>query len=396
MIKQTIAVLLLSLRSIPSRIAPSFIIVVGIGGVVAVLMALMSLAQGFQATLAGTGANDRALILRSGSTSEINGTMPIEHYEIIRDFPGVATLHNEKLAAMETFVTVNMRQRSTPIDASIPMRGITAESFLVRPEVKIVAGRAIEFGKFELIAGTSAANQFEGIDLNSMIKIRGVDWLVVGYFSASGGAYDSEIWVDHKLLAASWHRGTMFSSMRVQLDNAAQFSAFKELVSTDKRLTAQAVRESDFYADQSKNTTNLITGVGILVGTIMAIGAVFAALNSMYTSLSSRTVEIATLRALGFHRLPLLISVLIESALVGSMGALLGGLLVYFTLNNVSVSTVAATSATFTQVAFKFMVTPDLLLKGIVLAILLALIGGFFPALGAVRKQIVDGLRYHG
>ncbi len=180
---QTLAILVVNLRSIPSRIAPSFIIVVGIGGVVAVLVSLLSMARGFESTVKNTGRDDRALVLRAGSTSEVNGNIPINQFGMIRNFPGVSAIDDTPLAAMETFVTINVPQRSNSSDAGLPMRGIGKESFLVRPEVNIISGRSIEFGKYELIAGISAANQFVGIDLNETVKIRGIDWLVVGIFS---------------------------------------------------------------------------------------------------------------------------------------------------------------------------------------------------------------------
>ena len=338
MIKQTLAILFVNLRSIPSRIAPSFIIVVGIGGVVAVLVSLLSMARGFESTVKNTGRDDRALVLRAGSTSEVNGNIPINQFGTIRNFPGVSAMDDTPLAAMETFVTVNVPQRNDSPDAGVPMRGIGKESFLVRPEVNIISGRSIEFGKYELIAGISAANQFVGIDLNETVKIRGIDWLVVGIFLSSGGAYESELWVDERLLAASWNRGDTFSSVLVQLSGADMFSEFEHLIESDRRLTVHAVRESEYYARQSENTTNLIRGVGLLIGLIMAVGAIFAALNSMYAALSNRTSEIATMRALGFSQTAILFSVLIESALLGAIGAGIGGSLVYFALNDVGLS----------------------------------------------------------
>ncbi len=393
MIKQTLAILLVNLRSIPSRIAPSIIIVVGIGGVIAVLVSLLSMARGFESVVKNTGRDDRALVLRAGSTSEVNGNIPLNQFGMIRNFPGVSAMGDTPLAAMETFVTVNVPQRSGSSDAGLPMRGIGKESFLVRPEVNIISGRTIDFGKYELMAGISAANQFIGIDLNEIVKIRGIDWLVVGIFSSSGGAYESELWVDERLLAASWNRGDTFSSILVQLSGADRYSEFEHLIESDRRLTVHSIRESEYYARQSENTTSLITGVGLLIGVIMAVGAIFAALNSMYAALSNRTSEIATMRALGFSQAAILFSVLIESALLGAIGAGIGGSLVYFVLNDVGLSTVAATSATFTQIAFKFMVTPQLLSSGAGLAILLGLIGGLFPAMSAVRRPITEGLR---
>ena len=396
MVKQTLSILVMSLRSLPNRLMPTSIIVIGIAGVVAVLLALLSLASGFESTLKSTGQDNRAIVLRAGSTSEINGSLSINQYNVIKDLAGVARANDKKLAAKETFVTVNLPKKDNSADASVPMRGISAESFLVRPEVNLVSGRNVELGKHELIAGVSAAGQIAGIEVNSTLMIRGVEWKVVGVFSAEGGAFESELWVDQKLLAAAWNRGETFSSMLVQLTSSEQFPQFEQQVRSDKRLTANAIRESSFYAEQSKTTTGLITAISLLIGAIMSIGAVFAALNSMYSAISARTTEIATLKALGFHRAPILLSVLIESALMASIGAVLGGLFVYSTLNGAGVSTAAATSSTFTQIAFEFMVTPTLLLAGVCLAIALGLVGGFFPALHAVRRPIVEGLRVRG
>ena len=396
MVKQTLSILVMSLRSLPNRLMPTSIIVIGIAGVVAVLLALLSLASGFESTLKSTGQDNRAIVLRAGSTSEINGSLSINQYNVIKDLAGVARANDKKLAAKETFVTVNLPKKDNSADASVPMRGISAESFLVRPEVNLVSGRNLELGKHELIAGVSAAGQIAGIEVNSTLMIRGVEWKVVGVFSAEGGAFESELWVDQKLLAAAWNRGETFSSMLVQLTSSEQFPQFEQQVRSDKRLTANAIRESSFYAEQSKTTTGLITAISLLIGAIMSIGAVFAALNSMYSAISARTTEIATLKALGFHRAPILLSVLIESALMASIGAVLGGLFVYSTLNGAGVSTAAATSSTFTQIAFEFMVTPTLLLAGVCLAIALGLVGGFFPALHAVRRPIVEGLRVRG
>ena len=396
MIKQTFSILFVNLRSLPNRLLPTSIIVLGIAGVVAVLLALLSMARGFESTLISTGQDDRAIVLRAGSTSEINGSLPINQYEVIRDLSGVASSNKAKLAAKETFVTVNLPNKNNTADVSAPMRGISAESFFVRPEVNLVSGRNLEFGKHELIAGTSAVDQIAGIEVNRTVNIRGIEWKVVGVFSAEGGAFESELWVDQRLLAAAWNRGQTFSSMLVQLTSSEQFPQFAQQVRSDKRLTADAIRESSFYAEQSKTTTGLITAVSLVIGVIMSIGAVFAALNSMYSAISGRTTEIATLRALGFHRAPILLSVLIESALMASIGALLGGSFVYCTLNGAGVSTAAATSSTFTQIAFEFMVTPTLLVTGVCLAIALGLVGGIFPALHAVRRPIAEGLRVRG
>jgi len=395
MIRQTFAIFIASVRSLPGRLAPSLIIVFGIGGVVAVLIGLAAIAEGFESALTSSGEADRALVLRAGSTSEINGSMSIDQFEIMRDLPAVAAVEGDKLASMETFVTVNLPQATSDATAAAPMRGITADAFRVRPEIAVISGRRLQPGKYEMLVGRSAARQF-GFAVDQVVTIRGVDWRVAGIFSAGGGAYDAELWVDQRLLAAAWNRQASFSSMLVRLRSADLFEEFQQQISADRRLTAHALRESDFYADQAKNTTALIQGVGMVVVRIMMVGAMFAALNAMYAALSKRSSEIATLRALGFARLPILLAVLLESCLIGAIGALAGGGLIYLLLQDTQLATTAATTATSTQIAFKFVVTPQMFATGVGLALSLALLGGLVPALSAVRQSIPWGLRRAG
>ncbi len=393
MLKTAFALLFVSLKSIGSRLAPSLIILFGIGGVVAVLVALFAIAQGFERTLKNTGQPDRVLVLRAGSTSEINGNMSTEQFEILRELPQIKRHDNNPLAARETFVTVNLPQLGSEVDGSVPMRGVSTESFAVRSEVTIVAGRRFEPGKFELVAGVKAAAGFQNLQLNQTIRIRGVTWQVVGLFSADGNAYESEIWTDEPLLAQTWQRTGSFSTMLARLDSPADFAEFKAALAADPRLTAHAIAETEHYASQAQNTAGLIRGVGLLVGSIMTIGALFAALNTMYSALATRVGEISTLRALGFGRGAILMSILFESALLGFIGAVLGAGTLYLFLNNLELSTVAATSATYTQIAFKFAISPALVGNAILLAVALGALGGLFPALRALRMPIPIGLR---
>jgi len=274
--------------------------------------------------------------------------------------------------------------------SSLPMRGVSEKAGQVRPEFSVTKGRQLEFGKFELIAGAGAALRIDGLDVGDTIRIRGDNWFVAGHFSTEGSAYESELWVDERLLAQLHNRGNTFSSMLVQLDSEQDFDSFQDQVATDRRLGARVLRETDYYSAQSEDTTQLIEGIGLLVGIIMSIGAIFAAFNTMYSALSSRTVEIATLKALGFSRGPIFFSVLIESMLLGLLGGITGGLITYLALNGYTVSSVGAT---FTQVSFAFMVTSELLVLGIVMAVILGLIGGSVPGVSAVRRPIVIGLK---
>ncbi len=389
-LRQTIAITWMNLKNIPSRIGSSLVIVVGIGGVVVVLVSLLAMAHGFESTLKGTGHADRALVLREGSTSEINGNIPLDQYPVITNKPGVAHVDNEPIASMETFVTVKLKEKGSDEVSSLPIRGVSEKAFQVRPEFAITEGRQFETGKFELIAGTGAARRIDGLDVGNTIRIRGDNWFVAGHFSTDGSAYESELWADERLIAQLHNRGNTFSSVLVQLDSDQNFDLFRDQVASDRRLGVHVQRESDYYTAQSENTTQLIEGIGLLIGSIMSIGAVFAAFNTMYSALSSRTIEIATLKALGFSRGPIFFSVLIESVLLGLLGGISGGLIAYLVLNGYTVSTVGGT---FTQINFDFMVTTDLLVFGIGIAVLLGLVGGSLPAVSAVRRSIIAGLR---
>ena len=385
-----LAISWMNLKTIRNRLGASIVIIVGIGGVVAVLVSLLAMAKGFEETLKETGRPDRALVLRAGSNSEINGNVPLDQSPIISFLPGVNQIDGQPNTAMETFVTVKLPKKANGELSSIPMRGVGKGSYRVRQEFSIVRGRKLAAGKLELLAGVGATARLEGLEVGSLVNIRGTDWLIVGHFTTNGSAYESEIWVDERLLAELYNRGSTFSSMLVQLESSSDFDRFKTAVENDKRLTTRVVRESDYYSAQSQATTELITGVGLIIGTIMSIGAVFAALNTMYSAISTRTVEIATLKALGFEALPIFFTVLMEALILALIGGAFGGLCTFAMLNGYSVSTVGGT---YTQVSFAFMVTGELLILGIGIALCLGLIGGLPPAFSAVRMSIVDGLK---
>lgn len=380
----------MNLRSLPSRLGTSMVVVVGIAGVVTVLVSLLAMARGFETTLRETGKHDRALVLRTGSNSEINGNMPIEQYPIVSHVEGVKKADGNPLASMETFVTAKLPDKDGSDLYSVPMRGVGERSFAVRPELEVVEGRILEAGKFELMAGRNVSQKIRGLDVGDTIKIRGIDWAVVGRFTTDGSAYESELWADERLIAELNGRGNTFSSMLVQLESPADFDHFEAQLKQDPRLTADAYRERDYYGNQSESTTQLIKSVGILIGTIMSIGAVFAAFNTMYAAVSVRKIEIAMLKAMGFSKLPIASSVLVECTLLALIGGTVGGLITYFVFNGYTASTVGGT---YTQVSFSFLVTQDILLTGIVLAVALGLIGGSVPAFSALKVPIVEGLK---
>lgn len=389
LLSQIIAISLMNLRNIPVRLGPSMVIVVGIGGVVAVLVALLAMAQGFQATMQGAGYDDRVIILRAGANSEINGSITFDQANIISNKPGILKNGTDPVIAGESYVSVNMVKHANNSTANVSFRGISKNSFQVRPEAAIVAGRNIEFGKFEIIAGAGAASQFRGLEIGNTLNLRNADWEVVGIFDTGGSIYDSEIWTDALMLNSVFGRGSTYSSMAARLSSSEDFEQLKTALESDPRLVTKIQRESEFYAAQSETTNQLITGVGVTVISIMAIGAVFAVLNTMYSAVSVRTVEIATLRALGFGRVPIVFSVIVESILLAFVGGSAAGLLTYFFFNGFTASTIGSN----TQVSFQFMVTPELIAIGIALATVLGIVGGLFPSVRAAKLQLTEALR---
>ena len=385
--RQIFSLCAISLRLLVARPGPGVIIVLGMVGLVAVALSLSVIATAFEAALVSTGKPDRALVLRAGSTSEINGSIPLGQYALIRDLEAVDH------ASRETYITVNLPMHNGTAQATLPMRGTTNESFTVRPEVELVAGRAFAPGKYELIAGVKAAQIFAGLEPGKHIQIRGQSWLVTGLFSAEGSAFETELWVDERLLAQALGRGDTFSSMLVQLTSAGAFEGFRARLAEDRRLTVAAHRESTFYADQAGPTTGLIRGLGWLVGIIMALGALTAALNTMQSAMDARAREVAVLQALGFERLPLLVAVLIECTLLSLLGAAIAVAVVYLLLDGATLSTVAAATSSGAQVAFRFTITANALVLAAALALVVGLLGGLVPGYRAIKRPVARSLR---
>ena len=385
---QILSITTINLRTVPTRVGSSLVVVVGTAGVVAVLVGLLAMASGFEATLEEAGEPDRVIILRSGSVSELNGSIQLDQARVIENAPGILRNANEPVVAGETFVSLNL-QRRTGEGASVPMRGIDEASFAVRPEAHVVSGRNITFGTDEVIVGIGAAREFSGLSLGDVFKVHGARFLVVGKFQ-TGDVHDSEIWADVNAVNAVFHRGSTFSSMTARLTSADAFEQLKQALDRDRRLTVAPWREVHYYASQSRRTANLIKGVGGVICLIMAIGAVFAALNTMYSAVSSRTVEIATLRALGFPGTPIVASVMVESMLLAVAGGIGGAALTWIRFGGYTASTMAGT---YTQVAYSFDVTPDIAVGGVLLACALGLTGAIMPAIRAVRMPITRALQ---
>ena len=379
------------LMSLPQRRGAVAAAMIGIAGVVSVLVGVLSIAAGFRHAMAVSGSPDSAIVLRSGADSEMVSGLGRDETRIIADAPGVARTAQGPLASAELFVIVSLPKRSTGLDANVPLRGVEATALRVRDNVKIVQGRMFEWGKNEVVVGSGAVQEFAGLDVGSKIKVGRYEWPVVGIFSAGGGVAESEVWTDAKVLQAAYNRGDSFQSVSARLTSPRAFQQFKDSLTSNPQLSVKVVRQSEYYAEQSETLTRLITTLGFLIAFLMAIGAVFGALNTMYSAVSTRTREIATLRALGFGSGAVVVSLMIESLLLALVGGAIGGGLAYFAFNNFHTSTMNFQS--FSQITFAFKVTPELLVRGVVWSVMIGLVGGLFPAIRAARLPIAAALR---
>ncbi|HZF10905.1 MAG TPA: ABC transporter permease [Thermoanaerobaculia bacterium] len=390
--QQTTAVTLLNLRMLKERKGSSIAASFGIAGVVSVFVAILSIGVGFSRTMANSGAPDTAIILRSGSDSEMMSGLRHDDTRVIADAPGIKrSPEGGPIASAELYVIVDLPKRSTGTAANVPLRGVQPAAFEVREKVKIIAGRAFAPGKNEILAGKGATAQYSGLDLGSTLRWGENTWTVVGIFSAEGTLADSELWCDAAVLQPAYRRGDTFQSVHAKLTSPAAFTAFKDTLTTDPRLDVKVVRESDFYAQQSQAISSIVTFLGGFIAILMAIGATFGALNTMYTAVASRKREIATLRALGFSAGPVVVSVLVESLALATAGGLVGAFLAYVVFNGYRASTINFQS--FSQVGFTFAVTPPLVVGGMFIALFMGFLGGLFPAIRAARQPVVTALR---
>lgn len=379
------------LQSMPQRLGSVAAAVFGIAGVVGVLIGVLSIAQGFRAALETAGSDDMAIVLRSGSTSEMVSGLSRDDVLVIADTSGVARNTDGALTSAELFVIIDLPKRTTNTTANVPLRGVGQQAFDVRGDVEVVEGRMFEWGRNEVIVGVGAAQEFAGLDLGSSIEVASDNWEIVGLFAADGGISESEIWTDARILQSAYRRGDSYQSVYTRLTAPEAFTGFKDELDTDPRVNLAVSRSTDYYSEQSTLVTNLIRVVGFLIAGLMALGAVFGAVNTMYSAVSARTREIATLRALGFKNGPVMISVMFESLLLALLGSIVGGAAAWFIFDGTRAATMNWQS--FSQVTFAFRVTPQLLVMGAIGASLIGLIGGIFPAIRAARLPIATGLR---
>jgi len=388
---QFLAVTAMNLRNLPSRLGTSLVAVIGIGGVVAVLVSLLSMGEGFRAALDLSGRDDVAMILRGGSADELSSSISREEYNVVALASGIAHDARGPIVSGELYTIVDLPMRSTGTAANVPFRGVGDRAMELRPGFRIVAGRMFVPGRDEVIVGRGVFAQFGDVDLGREVKWGSQSWRVVGVFAAGGSVSESEIWTDAVVLRGVYRRGNTVQIVRAQLESPAAIERVRASLEHDPRVNVTVRSERAFYADQSRILLALIKYVGSTLAVLMGIGAVFAALNTMYSAVSSRTREIATLRALGFGAGPVVTSVLLESAMLGLVGGVVGGLLVYLVLNGYQASTLNWGS--FSQLTFAFTVTPSLLVTGLVYSLILGLVGGLLPGVRAARMPVTTGLR---
>ncbi len=390
-LSQIASVTLFNLRSIPERKSSVIAAAVGIAGVVAVFVGVLSIAEGFRAAMTVEGSEDVAIVLRSGADTEMTSGLSREEARLIADAPGVARASGGPLASAELFVLIDLPKRSTGTGANVPLRGVGLAATLVRGDIRLVEGREFARGRNEVMVGAGAARAFAGLDVGGSIRIGPNEWEVVGIFSGGGGAAESEIWTDAAVLQPAYNRSDSFQSVYAKLSSPQSFQQFKDAVTTNPQLKVKVLRQADYLAEQSSMLTSFIEAFGVGIAALMALGALFGALNTMYNAVASRHREIATLRALGFGSSPVILSVMIESLALALIGGAAGAAVAYFAFDGFKAATI--NWQTFSQIAFAFTVTPRLLVSAIILAAVIGLLGGVFPAIRAARVPIATGLR---
>jgi putative ABC transport system permease protein len=387
--RQSLAMTRVGLATVPQRLGATSVVVVGIAGVVSVLVALLAMAQGFQATLRNAGNKDTAIVLRAGANAELSSGLDRTSVVLITQAPGVLhDAHDVPVASAEVVVVSNVPKRTTGTDANVEVRGVGPQVWQLRPEVRLIDGRRFTPGMRELIVGKGALAQFRGLDMGNTVLLNGQAWKVVGVF-ASGDSHESEIWGDAESVAAAYRRNS-FQSVSVRLRAITAIDDFKAALAGDPRLRVDVQTTRDYYSKQSERLTTVIRAIGYGVAVIMALGAVFGALNTMYAAVAARAREIATLRALGFSGVPVVVSIMLETMLLAFSGGLIGAGIAWAVFNGYTVSTLGAN---FSQVVFRFQVNPELLLRGLQWALAIGFLGGLFPALRAANLPVTQALR---
>jgi len=387
--RQAWSVTKVGIATIPQRLGSSSVIIVGIAGVVGVLVALLAMGEGFRQTLQQTGGTDTVIVMRGGATAELSSGIGRDEATLVQQLPGILKdAQGKPIASPELVVVANIPKKGTNTDANVEIRGVGEQAFALRPNVKIISGKTFGAGMRELIVGKGALAQFKGLEPGSSLNLGNQQWTITGVFE-SGDAHESELWGDVEIVSAAYRRQG-YQSLTARLTSPDAIEQLKAAIVSDPRLKVDAKTTIDYYSAQSENLTRVIRVIGIVIGVIMGIGAIFGALNTMYAAVATRAREIATLRAIGFRGLPVVVSVLLETMVLALAGGVLGAAVAWLLFNNYTVSTLGAN---FSQVVFAFKVSPALVWNGLKWALAIGFIGGVFPALRAARLPVTTALR---
>lgn len=387
--QQTWSVTKVGVATIPQRLGACAVVMVGIAGVVGVLVAILAMGAGFERTLKQTGSDDTAIVLQAGQRNETGSSLNHDTVALVSQTPQVLkNADGQPITSPEQLLSALLPKKSTGLDASVAMRGVGEHVWELWPHLKIIAGRKFKPGLRELLAGNGAHEKFSGLDIGSTVAFDGQSWTVVGIFD-SGDAHNSEIWGDSQVMASAYRREGTANSLTLRLSEEHAFDAFKDALQSDPRLKVEVQTTRQYYNQQSETFARMIRIVGTAIGLIMALGAIFGALNATYMAIAGRAREIATLRAIGFRRVPVIVSVLLETMLIAALGGVIGALVAWAIFDGFTASTAGASG----QIVFAFDVSPDLLWNGIKWALAIGFVGGLFPATRAARVAITAGLR---
>ena len=377
------------IATIPQRLGASAVVVVGIAGVVGVLVGLLAMGEGFEKTLKQTGSDDSVIVLQAGAQYEAASALARDVLPIVSQAPHIArNAEGTPIVSPELLTGASLRKKSTGLEANVAVRGVGERAWELRPRATIIAGRKFDTGLQELLVGRDVHQQFSGTDIGSSVTLNGQSWTVVGVFD-SKDAHNSEMWADSDVLGPAFRRGSGKTSLAIQLTDAGAFDAFKALLSTDPRLKVDVHTTRQYYSRQSERVVKFTRVFGFTIAAIMALGATFAALNTMYTAVTVRARELATLRAIGFRPVPVVISVLFETMLLAVSGGVVGAILAWLLFDGFTASTLGSSG----QIMFAFDVSPALLWNGLATALGIGLLGGLLPAIRAARMPIAIALR---
>src|SRR5262249_16260707 len=392
MLSQIVAVTGVNLRSIRARMGSSSVAVIGIAGVVLVFVAVLSIAEGVATTMKASGDPGLVLILRAGSDTEMTSGLPGDSVRIIQDAPGIARDGSgAPLTSPELFVVVDHPLKRSGSAANVPLRGVSPEAFQVHNHLKIIEGRNLEFGKNEIIAGRAASRQFVGLNVGTTLKWGEGTWTLVGIFEDGGSVSESELWCDVKVLQPAYRRGNSYQSVYARLTSPDAFQQLKDSLTSNPQITVSTMRATEYYGSQTETLQMIVRTIGGIIAILMGVGAVFGAIITMYTAVASRTREIATLRALGFGSVPVVISVLVEAVFLAVIGGLIGGAVAWAAFDGYETATMNFPS--FSQMAVQFAVPPELPGMALFYAVIMGLFGGVLPAIRAARLPVVTALR---